>query len=456
MPHLAGKISRLRRRRAATSPPPARAPRRQRTPLQHDLAWHWTFVVLGLLLAIAGYCWYVSARIIREPINVEFGPSDPKFAAALGPLLGAEFTGGNRIDILQNGDEFFPSMLDAIRHAEHSVTLETYIWSSGRISDEFIDALTERARHGVAVDVLLDGMGTLKFKREDRERLVRAGVQVLKYGREHWYEIKPNINHRTHRKLLIVDGRIGFTGGMCIDDRWAGHAQSPKVWRETEVRVEGPVVREMQGVFATNWLQTSGRILVGEAYFPALHRAGVEIAQCFRSGPGEGAESARTSYLLAIASARRSIDITHAYFVPDDLATQMLVAALHRGVRVRVIVPAINDSRFGRAASRSRWGPLLAAGAEFHLYEPAMLHCKTMVVDDTFVSVGSVNFDNRSFSINDEDALNAIDPSLAREFEHDFARDLAQSRRLTQHDYDQRPAYTKAADWFCGLFRSQL
>jgi cardiolipin synthase len=446
----------LRRRRSPEAAARPRAPRQWRFPPKHDLAWHWTFVGLGLVMAIAAYCWYVSARTIREPIRVEFGPADPRFSAALGPLLGAEFVGGNRIDTLVDGDEFFPAMLDAIRRAKHSVTLETYIWAPGRISDEFIAALTERARHGVAVDVLLDGMGTLKFKHADRERLRAAGVEVLTYGREHWYQIKPNINHRTHRKLLIVDGRIGFTGGMCIDDRWAGHAQSPQVWHETEVRVEGPVVREMQAVFATNWLQTSGRILVGETYFPALSREGTEVAQCFRSGPGEGAEAARTSYLLAIASARKSIDITHAYFVPDDLATQMLVEALQRGVHVRVIVPAINDSRFGRAASRSRWGPLLAAGAEFYLYQPAMLHCKTMVVDDAFVSVGSVNFDNRSFSINDEDALNAIDPSLARDFRRVFENDLAHSRRLTRRDYESRPAYLKATDWFCGLFRSQL
>ncbi|MEO6569345.1 MAG: phospholipase D-like domain-containing protein, partial [Opitutaceae bacterium] len=312
---------------------PRSHPRQPFTPeqLKHrgksDLRWHWTFFVLGAGMLLGSYFWYVSARIVQEPMRIDFGPADRAFAAAMGPLLGADFTGGNSVQTFVNGDNFFPPMLKAIREAKKTITLETYIWTSGKISDQFIEALGERARAGLKVHVLLDGMGTLKFKDEDKKRLFDAGVKVLKYGREHWYQIKPNINHRTHRKLLIVDGKIGFTGGMCVDDTWMGNADSREVWRETQVRVEGPAVRQMQAVFTSNWLQTSGALLLGADYFPEFEREGRVEAMCFKSGPGEGAESARISYLLAIASARKSIDIEHAYFVPDDLAIRMLLEA---------------------------------------------------------------------------------------------------------------------------------
>jgi cardiolipin synthase len=436
--------------------------RRQLTPEQYqrrpkvDLRWHWAFVILGVTLAMAGYFWYVSARIVQEPLRISFGPSDPAFPAAMGPLLGADFSGGNTVQTLVNGDNFFPPMLKAIHEAKKTITLETYIWTSGKISDQFIAALTERAHAGVKVHVLLDGMGTLKFKDEDRKRLTDSGVKVYTYGRKHWYEIKPNINHRTHRKLLIVDGKIGFTGGMCVDDKWLGNADSRDVWRDTQVRVEGPAVRQMQAVFSSNWLQTSGTLLLGADYYPEFEREGRVAAMCFKSGPGEGAESARISYLLAIASARKTIDIEHAYFVPDDLAIQMLLEARQRGVRIRVIIPEKNDSRFGRAASRSRWGELMAAGVEFYQYQPAMLHAKTMTVDDYFVTVGSVNFDNRSFSINDEVALNVLNASVAADHRRIYEDDLKHSKPYTREEFENRPFYVKWADNFCGLFRSQL
>lgn len=432
------------------------APEKPKRKPDVDLRWHWTFVVLGIAMLIGAYFWYVSARIVQEPMRIDFGPSDPAFVAAMGPLLGADFSGGNSVETLINGDNFFPPMLEAIREAKKSITLETYIWTSGKICDRFIEALGERARAGVKVHVLLDGMGTLKFKDEDRQRLIDAGVKVFKYGREHWYEIKPNINHRTHRKILVIDGKIGFTGGMCVDDAWLGNAESRDHWRETQVRVEGPAVRQMQAAFVTNWLQTGGALLLGEDYFPEFAREGRMAAMCFKSGPGEGAEAARISYLLAIASARKSIDIEHAYFIPDDLAIQMLLEARQRGVRVRVIIPEKNDSKIGRAAARSRWGELLASGVEFYQYLPAMLHSKTMSVDDFFVTVGSVNFDNRSFSINDEVALNVLNSEVARDHREMFEADLKNSKPLTLEEFASRPFYIKWADRVCGLVRSQL
>jgi cardiolipin synthase len=296
----------------------------------------------------------------------------------------------------------------------------------------------------------------LKFDHNEQERLKDAGVEFLVYAREHWWRIKPNINHRTHRKILVVDGKVGFTGGMCIDDRWLGDADSEKVWRETQVRVEGPVVRQMQAVFAANWLQTTARLLIGPDYFPASKTIGDTLAQCYKSGRNENPENARIAYLLAIASARKSIKIAQAYFVPDDLAIDMLIAARKRGVEVDVIVPAINDSRFGRAASRSRWGRLLESGVRIHQYLPAMYHCKVMLVDDVFATVGSVNFDNRSFAINDEIALNIIDKDATRDLLKSFDNDLKRSKPLPFEEFKNRGWYVKLADHFCGLFRSQL
>lgn len=417
----------------------------------------WSVSILAVAALLGFFFWLTSARILHERFDLATGVDDKAFAESIGPLLGAEFSDGNSVQLLVNGDRFFPAMLEAIRGAKHTITLETYIWESGAVSDRFIEALTERAKAGVKVHVLGDGRGVKNLKEADQRRLLDAGVQFLVYGREKWYRIKPNINHRTHRKILIIDGRIGFTGGMCIADKWDGDAASPEFWRETQVRIEGPVVRQMQAVFATNWLQTTSHLLFGPDYFPDLsgHMGGVQ-AQCYQSGPNESPEHARISYLVAIAAARESIQISNAYFVPDDLAVQMLLAARARGVRIEVIVPGVNDSRLGRAASRSRWVKLLAAGVEFHLYERAMLHAKVMTVDNTFTTIGSTNFDNRSFGINDEINVNILDAATVRRSREIFSKDLEDSHRLTLDEFEDRPALIKLLDRFCGLFRSQI
>jgi cardiolipin synthase A/B len=431
-----------------------KAARVQSAPMSRGRFWLSITGVPALLIGV--FFWFTSASILQQPIQVDYGPADSAFASAMGPIVGAEFTGGNGITMLVNGDAFFPAMLEAIRQARITVTLETYIWTSGRVSDDFIAVLAERARNGVKVHVLLDGVGTIGFKRADRVRLEESGVHVVKYGREHWYQIKPNLNHRTHRKLLIIDGRIGFTGGMCIDDSWLGDAKSEKTWRETQIRVEGPVVRQMQAVFATNWMQTTGTLLLGDDYYPVPERKAASLAQCFMSGPDERPETVRVAHLFAIAAARKTIDIANAYFVPDDLAIEMLLDARQRGVRVRVIVPAINDSKIGRAASRSRWGKLLAGGVEFHQYQPAMYHVKSMIVDGVLVTVGSANFDNRSFAINDEVTLNILDRAVGAENLRIFEADLKRSVPLTQAEFEARPIHIRVFDHLSGLLRSQL
>jgi len=301
--------------------------------------------------------------------------------------------------------------------------------------------------------VLVDGMGSADFTPEDRARFESAGVDYSKYHRRHWWHLKANINHRTHRKILVVDGRVGFTGGMCIDDRWLGNAESPEVWRETQVRLTGPIVAHLQGAFAVNWKKTTDVWLEGDDYFPTLEPTGWVIGQGSISGPSEGPHRTESAYLDAIHSARHRIDLANAYFIPDDGLRDALIAARSRGVQVRIIAPAINDAPFGRVAARSRFGRLLAAGVELYLYHAAMYHAKTMAVDDRLVIVGSANCDHRSFRLNDEILACLDGDQLAADHRRMFEHDLLGARRLTREDFERRPWHTKVADHFAGLFR---
>lgn len=414
---------------------------------------------LIITLSAVGFgvlAYWSSANMIKAPIATMTAIHDPLFRDSVGPVLGAEFTEGNTVQPLINGREIFPAMLAEIAKAKKSITLESYIWASGTVSDQFSAALIARAKAGVKVHVLVDGAGNFKLSLAEIDRMKQAGVEFFVYGREHWYRLKFNLNHRSHRKLLIVDGKVGFTGGVCIADAWLGDADREDVWRDTQARVEGPVVRQMQAVFVTNWLQTTSRLLVGPDYFPETRNPGSAFANCFKSGPDESPENARLAYLLAIASARKSIRLAHAYFVPDDLAIEMLIAARQRGVRIEVIVPMKNDSKFGRAAARSRWGKLLDAGVEFHQFTPSLYHCKIMIVDDIFTTLGSVNFDNRSFSINDEVNIGIVDAAVTAAFLKSYHDDLAHSTPLTREEFHARPFYLKIADHLAGTFRSQF
>jgi cardiolipin synthase A/B len=348
-------------------------------------------------------------------------------------------------------------MLKAIREATNTITFETYIWESGEIGGEFEKALIERAKAGVKIHVIVDGMGTLKLKNEDIRAMKDAGVQFVKLGRDTWYKLKLSINHRTHRKLMVVDGRIGFIGGVCIADRWLGDGEKDQ-WRDTHFRLEGPAVKQMQGIFAENWLQTTSVLLQGADYFPEIpsredSRAAV---QCFKSGPKDGEENARLVHLLAIAAARKNIRLSHAYFVPDDLAVKQLLAAQKRGVKVEITVPFKNDSSVGRAASRARWGRLADAGVKIFEYRQSLFHCKVMIVDDVFVTAGSVNFDNRSFRLNDEANMNVLDEKFAAAQIEIFEADKQKSSELTAAMLADRPWYSKATDYVAAFLRSQL
>ena len=393
---------------------------------------------------------------ITHEVHHLYGTDEAQFLRSMGSLLGPSLREGNRVTALRNGDEIFPAMLEAIRGARRTITFETFIYWSGAIGREFAAALAEQSRAGVAIHVLLDWVGSDRIDEELLTMMEDAGVEVERYHPLRWYNLG-RINNRTHRKLLIVDGTIGFTGGVGIADEWLGHAQDPQHWRDMHYRVEGPVVAQMQAAFMDNWMKTRARVLHGEEYFPQLERAGDLRGQVFRSSPAEGSESVRLMYLLSIAAARRTIRISASYFVPDDLVMATLVEARQRGVSVQVILPGRQiDAPIVRKASRGRWGPLLEAGVEIHEYQPTMYHCKVMIVDECWVSVGSTNFDNRSFRLNDEANLNVHDAAFAAAQVPTFEEDLARSRRVTLEEWRRRPWTEKALDRLAGLLRHQI
>ena len=418
----------------------------------------WVTVAVAMtLVAVLLYANLTSPdQPIEHAIPHRYATRDPEFLRVMTHLLGPPVVSGNRVTALLNGDQAFPAMLDAIRSATRSINLETYIFSSGDVGSRFAEALSERARAGVATHVLVDWVGSKKLDEALLKQMRAAGVEVVEYNPLRWYNLE-RFNNRTHRKLLVVDGRVGFTGGLGISDLYSGHAQDSDHWRDAQFQVEGPVVAQMQAAFLDNWIETGGTLLDGEAYFPPLDSVAGQAAQTVESSPGGGTENLRLMYLLAIASATRSILIANSYFVPNTLAVSMLVEARRRGVDVEIIVPGpILDAKMVRRASRAKWGPLLEAGVRIYEYQPTMYHTKVMIVDDYWVSVGSTNFDNRSFRLNDEANLNVIDEAFARAQAEVFAEDRARSQQVTLEEWRRRPLAERVGELVARMVRHQL
>jgi cardiolipin synthase A/B len=418
------------------------------------------WIVLAVSLTLAGVFLAINLmggeKKIERRLERLYALEDPQFRHELGVLLGPPFIGGNRYQVLLNGDEIFPAMLTSIRAARKSITFESYIYWSGDIGGEFAAALAERARQGVKVHVLLDWLGSEKMDEALLRQMEAAGVQIRRYHSPHWSHLA-RLNNRTHRKLLVVDGRVGFTGGVGIAPQWTGQAQDPEHWRDTHFQVEGPVVAQMQSAFLDNWIKVSGEVLHGSGYFPPLESVGNGLSQLFISSPTGGSESMQLMYLLAITSASRSIDLSASYFVPDPMVVHALTEAIKRGVKLRIIVPGQHiDSDTVRSASRATWGPLLEAGAVIAEYEPTMYHCKVMIVDGLLVTVGSTNFDNRSFRLNDEAALNILDAGFAKQQTAIFETDLGRSRAISLAQWRARPWRERFGERLASLFGSQL
>jgi cardiolipin synthase len=413
-----------------------------------------TLIVAALILLLLVNMATAEKRLEHAPQHL-YGSDDADFRRALGVLLGPPIISGNQVETLINGDRIFPAMLKAIEEARVSVCFETFIFRDD-IGAEFCKALSAAAKRGVKVHVLLDWAGSRRMDEQMIQNVARAGAEVELYHELTWFHLG-RLNNRTHRKLLIVDGRLGFTGGVGIGKEWTGNGENPANWRDNHYRVQGPVVAQMQAVFIDNWTKATGHVLHGGDYFPELKPAGEMDAQMFGSSPAGGSASMHLMVLLAIAAAERSIDITNSYFVPDDLTVGALLDARRRGVRVRILVPGRHtDTPLGRYAAHALCGVLLEAGVEMYEYEPTMIHTKLIVVDELWVSVGSSNFDDRSFRLNDEANLNVFSQALASEQIEQMETDIRKAHRLTLRRWVKRPTTRRLYENIAILLRSQL
>jgi cardiolipin synthase A/B len=379
------------------------------------------------------------------------------FVRMLGALADAQVHGHNNIEVLTNGEAFYEAELEAIGRARHSVNIEAYIFQKGKIADRFIEALTERAKAGVKVNIVLDAIGSFATWKGYVKPLCDAGGRVEWYHPIKWYTL-PRINNRTHRELIIIDGEIGFIGGAGIADHWLYGKKDHPRWRDTMFRVAGKAVTNLQSTFAENWLEASGEILTGKGYFPLCEAAGKLEAMVVNSSPSAGASTrARMLFQTLLASAGKSIYITTPYFLPDKSAREEMVRAIkERGVEVKIVMPGKHsDHLLTRTSSRRLYGQLLKAGAHVFEYKPAMIHAKVMIIDDIWSVVGSTNFDNRSFGLNDEVNLAGFDSGLALRLKEDFMRDIAESHPISYDEWKRRSIFERAHEWLGWVLERQ-
>jgi len=420
-------------------------------------------IPITIVSMIAGYVLAITLAKSGSPKQTvyqlphDFRVTDATFLPSA--LPGPPLTTGNRIEILENGDGIFPPMLAAIATAKKTVNFEAYIFWSGEVGSRFRDAFVAAASRGVEVRILLDAVGSpgRKLKASDVDAMKRGGCRL-----EFFHERKPwnlwVINHRSHRRIMVVDGAVGFTGGVGFADEWAGNADSPEHWRDTQVRVEGPVVRGLQRAFQENWSEETGEPLLGDEFFPSLSPVGSSSAAVVPSSALSPVSGAARVYSVSLAAAAKEIWIANSYFLPDDETGKLLVDADKRGVDVRVMVPSDehNDVPATKAAGRASFGPLLQGGVRIYEYQPTMFHLKTMVVDGIFSTVGSANFDERSFHLNEEINLFVYDAAFAAQMRERFLRDMAQCREYTLAMWKTRPLKKRVTEWLARPFRSEL
>jgi len=408
---------------------------------------------LSVAIAILLLAGCTSSLRLRYRPTLTSPRADP--LAAFTIASGNEPVPGNSARLLENGDGIFPAMLEAIASAQSSIHFESYIYRDGKIAREMAAALAERARAGVSVRLLLDAIGSAGFGEENQRLLEEAGATVV-FFRPLSVKTLRKVHLRTHRKVLVVDGRVGFVGGVCIADEWMGDADGPGRWRETVVRVEGPVARQLQAAFGRAWLEATDELLTGRALYPANGHAGEAVCQVMDSTPGFDSNPARLSFLVAVGSATKSIDLTSAYFVLDRTARRALVDAVKRGVRVRLLLQGPHtDHVIVRYAGRNDYSRLLEAGVEIWEYQKAKLHAKTLVIDGLWGSVGSTNVTARSFTWNYESNVHVFDREFARSMVEMFEHDLSSSHRITLEEWKDRGLGYRILEWFYAILGSQ-
>lgn len=381
----------------------------------------------------------------------------PQFLDEIEPLVNSKLTRNNSIEVLENGENFYAAELDAMQHAQHSINIEAYIFHKGRITNEVIDLLTERARAGVHVNVVIDSLGSLSTLKASFKKLKQAGGRVEWYHRlrlRNWFRG----NNRTHREITVVDGSTAFVGGAGYADWWRYNSDNVPRWRDTMVQVRGDAVRGIQGTFLENWLETSGQILDGPDYFPPLpNDAGRATALVVTSTPSSGGSTrARVLYQIMFAAARKSIFINTPYFRPDSSMRAALADAKKRGINVKIVVPGKHaDHTLTRSSGRSAYGDLLKAGVEIYEYEPTMIHAKIAIIDDAWSIVGSTNLDYRSFGINDEVNLAVFNPEVAATLTCAFEDDVAHSRQTTLEEWKKRGLIERGLEDIGWIFERQ-
>jgi cardiolipin synthase A/B len=424
-----------------------------------------TYVEVPLVVAVTAVLGLVLLAILiysvkRKPdvkMKITSAGEVQALLPSLAGLTQSSLDRGNRIEILHNGDGFFPVVLRDIAAAKQSIHIESYIWYESAIARQLATRLAEKARQGVEVRVLVDGSGGRQLKGELEELLTSAGAMVA-----HFHPLRISnlgrLNNRDHRKLIIVDGRIGFIGGHGIADEWTGNGQDKKHWRDTALRVTGPAVNRLQGAFAENWIEEVGIIPAGDKYFPHIQPAGTSTTHVAYTSPSGGVSSVQILYYLAIKAARREIIIQNPYLLPDDEAIEALEEAVDRGVDVKIMVPSddATDSPVVQHASHHHFGTLLKKGVKIWEYEKTLLHQKVIIVDGVWASVGSTNFDDRSFDLNDEVNIGVLDPAVAAQLEAAFENDLRHARRRQLEEWTNRGAWHKFIDGLAYLGRSQL
>ncbi len=418
----------------------------------------WIALTLGFLAAVLIFClFFIRRNALEYHLDHTFSVSDPEFFGSALALSDPLLIPGNKIDLLQNGDEYFPAMLEAIRSAKKTVNFAAYIVKSDATGHQFRDALCERAKAGVEVRVLLDGIGSgWGLDNSDVRQMTDAGCKFAYYHPVQSWRLD-RTNRRSHRRMLIVDGTVGFTGGAAFSDKWSGHAQDKDHWRDMHARLQGPIVSHLQAAFQSHWVKTGGESLTGAGQFPALPPAGDLKAQIVESYSFSAAAPIPMVQAVAFAAATKRIWITNPYCTPSDDQVDLLVKAVQRKVDVRFILPGpYNDQPMTQSAGRTAYGRLLEGGVKIFEYQPTMIHAKTMVVDGLFSIFGSSNIDPRSSEINEEIDVAVYDENFGRQMEAVFEKDLAQSREYTLEQFKNRSLWERTTEWLMLPFRSQL
>ena len=394
---------------------------------------------------------YKLSNIPEQPLE------SGEYARLLEVLADAKLQQNSSIDVIANGEHFYPAELEAIRSAQKNINMEIYIFERGELTKQYVDALTERACAGVKVRLTIDAMGSFSMSKQYFQSLTEAGGHVEWYHPIRWYSW-PRINNRTHREILVVDGKVAFVGGAGIADHWFKSEKNKPRWRDTMFRVRGEAVAGLQSTFVENWLNSSGELLSGMEYFPQPENHGSVEALVVNSMPSMGGSTrARILFQTLLASAKKSIYITTPYFLPDRSAMgEMLRAMKERNVEIRIITPGRrSDHGMTRSSSRGLYGELLKAGAKIAEYQPAMIHQKMLVIDGVWSVVGSTNFDNRSFGLNDEVNVAARDVALAKELIRLFEEDWQKSHTISYEEWKRRPVWERFVETFGWVLQRQ-